>query len=315
MKTAIESSASARLSLPGFGSTLAILIKIGRLHIVAIAAMAVFTFGWLFTGRYPWLLTFVCALDWYIVNLINRIADLPEDKVNAIDGTQFVLKNRLRIEIATYTLLLMSLIVVHLYLPAITGLRLAGHVLGLCYNWPLLPGKRRLKQLFFWKNTASGIGFLITAFGYPLAAMMADHSVHFPNDINWLTVLFSAVFFYAFIQSYEILYDLRDIRGDRLVGVKSYPIVYGQKNAVLLIDGLVLFAMTVLIAGYLFSTVPWRIFIMIGAPVLQLLVYKRALLKHKKILKRDCIQITWLGVVLFIVYHLWVVAGLPGSEI
>ena len=48
------------------------LMKVGRWHIVAIATMAVFTFGWLFTGRYLWLLTLTCALDWYIVNLVNR---------------------------------------------------------------------------------------------------------------------------------------------------------------------------------------------------------------------------------------------------
>ncbi len=45
----------------------------GRFHITAIAALGVFTFGWLFTGRYQWLLTLVCALDWFIVNLTNRV--------------------------------------------------------------------------------------------------------------------------------------------------------------------------------------------------------------------------------------------------
>lgn len=313
MKAAIESSASENAVRPWPFSFIAVLIKIGRFHIVAIAAMAVFTFGWLFTGFYPWLLTFVCALDWYIVNLINRIADLPEDRINAIAGTWFVRKNRRMIEISSYTLLLTSLVIVHRYLPAITLLRLAGHILGLCYNWPVLPGKKRLKQLFFWKNTASGIGFLITVFGYPLANVITDPSVRFPNDISWPTVWFSAVFFYVFIQSYEILYDLRDIRGDRLAGVKTYPSVYGQKNAVLLIDSLIVTAIAVLTAGYLWSIVPWRIFVMIGAPVLQLPLYKRALQKHEMLLNKDCIHITWLGVVLFIIYHLWILTDLPGS--
>ena len=185
--------------------------------------------------------------------------------------------------------------------------------MGLCYNWPVLPGKKRLKQLFFWKNTASGIGFLLTVFGYPLAIVVADPGTRFPIDISWTTVCFSAVFFYAFIQSYEILYDLRDMRGDRQVGVKTYPSVLGQRKAIILIDSLIVFAMVVLTAGYVWSFVPWRVFIMICAPVLQLIVYKQALKKHKKVSKHDCIQITWLGVVLFIMYHLWVLAGLPGA--
>ena len=33
----------------------------------------------------------------------------------------------------------------------ITPLRIAYHLLGFAYNWPLLPGRRRIKQLYFWK--------------------------------------------------------------------------------------------------------------------------------------------------------------------
>jgi hypothetical protein len=43
----------------------------------------------------------------------------------------------------------------------VTGLRVAYHSLGLAYNWPLLPGGRRIKQLYFFKNSASAAGFLI----------------------------------------------------------------------------------------------------------------------------------------------------------
>ena len=68
--------------------TLLIFASIGRLHITVIAALGAFTFGWLFTGDYPWLITAVCAMDWYIVNLFNRIVDLEEDRTNAIPGNK-----------------------------------------------------------------------------------------------------------------------------------------------------------------------------------------------------------------------------------
>ena len=32
----------------------------------------------------------------------------------------------------------------------------------LAYNWPILPGRRRIKELYFFKNTASAAGFIIT---------------------------------------------------------------------------------------------------------------------------------------------------------
>ncbi len=63
---------------------------VGRLHILAIAALGTFTFGWLFTGHHPWLLAGVTAFDWFLVNLLNRVVDLAEDAQNALVGTDFV---------------------------------------------------------------------------------------------------------------------------------------------------------------------------------------------------------------------------------
>ena len=287
------------------------LTDISRLHITAIAALGVFTFGWLFTGRYPWLLTAVCALDWYIVNLTNRAVDLEEDRANKITETEFVDRNRRQLLCVVFSLLLISLVVVHFLNPFITGLRIAGHLLGAFYNWPLLPGRRRLKQLYFWKNSASAAGFLITVFGYPLATMCwGNQSYCFPPDVSWATVVFSAVFFFLFEISYEVIYDLRDIKGDAVAGIRTYPVVHGERTAIYIIDGLIFSSMAILAIGYLFAFVPWRIFIMTAAPFLQWVVYKRAL--RQGISAQDCIRITWMGVAMLIIYHMWVVAGLPG---
>jgi len=284
---------------------------ISRLHITAIAALGVFTFGWLFTGVYPWLLTAVCALDWFIVNLINRTVDLEEDKANIIMETGFVDRNRRLLKRIALMLLLVSLVVVHFLNPAITGLRIACHLLGAFYNWPLLPGRRRLKQLYFWKNNASAVGFLITVFGYPLATGWWGHrSHHFPPGVTWETVVFAAVFFFLFEISYEVIYDLRDVKGDALAGIRTYPVVHGERAAIYIVDGLIFSCMAVLAIGYLFDFVPWRIFIMIAAPFLQLVVYKHAL--RRGISAKDCIRITWMGVAMLLVYHMWVIADLPG---
>jgi len=284
---------------------------IGRLHITAIAAMGVFTFGWLFSGVYPWLLTAVCALDWYIVNLINRTVDLKEDSVNIVIETDFIDRNRRLLIGVVFMFLLISLVVVHLLNPAITVLRIAFHLLGAFYNWPLLPGRRRLKQLYFWKNNASAVGFLITVFGYPLATMRWGNGLHgFMPGITWGTVVFSAVFFYLFEISYEVIYDLRDLKGDALADIRTYPVVHGERTSVYIVDGLIFSSMAVLAVGYLFDVVPWRIFIMITAPFLQLVVYKHAL--RRGLSARDCIRITWMGVGMLIIYHIWIMAGLPG---
>ncbi len=99
-----------------------------------------------------------------------------------------------------------TLAAVHFINPAITPFRAAFHVLGLFYNWPWLPGRRRLKQLYFIKNNASAAGFMITLFGYPLAPLLrTSGGWFFPPQITWATVVLTGLFFFLFEVSYEII--------------------------------------------------------------------------------------------------------------
>ncbi|NNK86104.1 MAG: UbiA family prenyltransferase, partial [Desulfobacterales bacterium] len=123
-------------------------------------------------------------------------------------------------------------------------------------------------------------------------------------------VMFSAIFFYLFEISYEVIYDLRDVKGDAVAGIRTYPVVHGISKAIHIVDGLIFTSIAVLSMGYLLTLVPWRIFVMGAAPFLQLVFYKNAM--RRGITAKDCIRITWMGVTMLVIYHLWVVAGLPG---
>lgn len=289
---------------------LATLASISRLHIVAIATLGTFTFGWLFTGRYPWLAAGLTALDWFIVNLLNRVVDLPEDRINAIHGTDFVARNRRAIVVVGAALLVGSLALTLLLLPLwLTVLRAGYHLLGVAYNWGIGSGGRRIKQLYVFKNTASAAGFLLTVFGYPLA--LANAATGYPPGVSSATIVASAVFFFLFELSYEVIYDLRDAPGDARANVRTFPVVHGERGAMRIIDGLIIGSMAVLSGGYAAGIVPWRVFVMILAPAIQLVGYKRAV-RRGGVSKAFCIGITWLGAGLLFAYHLWVVAGLPG---
>lgn len=291
---------------------LELLISVGRLHIVAIASMAALTFGWVFTGRYLWLMVGVCALDWFVVNLLNRVVDLKEDQLNAITGTELVGRHRRTILGLGFGLLVTSLVAVHLVAPAVTPLRVAGHLLGLAYNWPLLPGRRRLKRLYLVKNLASASAMVLTVFGYPLSqAGFGLQPDALEPDITPATIAVTIAFFFLFELSYEVIYDLRDAEGDRAAGVRSFAVVHGERGALRIIDSLIAASLIVFTAGFVLGMVPWRLFIMGAAPLLQLVTYK--LMWRRGISSWDCVNLTWLGAVLFIVYHVWELLGLPGA--
>lgn len=292
-------------------SALQLFASVSRLHIIAIAALGTLTFGWLFTGRYFFVLSGLCALDWYIVNILNRVVDLAEDKQNAIVGTGFVERHRKGILGLGFSLLALSFALTYWLAPAITPYRLGYHALGLTYNWRLLPGRRRVKDLYFFKNTASAVGFLLTVFCYPLAHAFGDIGLTaLAPGISAASIALAGGFFFLFELSYEVLYDLRDIEGDAREGVKTYPVVHGEATAIKIVDGLLLASAAFLIGGYIAGPIPWRLFVMVAAPALQLALYKRWI--KTGLSSGHCIALTWIGAGLLAVYHLWIVLGLPG---
>lgn len=290
-------------------SAFATLASISRLHIIAIAAAGTLTFGWLFTGHRPWTLALVVALDWFVVNLLNRVVDLEEDETNAIVGTAFVARHRRAVLVVGIASLVASLPAVHLVLPAITPWRLAYHTLGVAYNWPLIPFIGRIKSLYFWKNTASAVGFLITLFAYPLVTA-AHGGVALVEGMTPLTIGLTAAYFMTFELSYEVIYDLRDVDGDRQAGVRSYAAVHGPKTAARIAYGLMLTSMITLAVGYGAGLLPWRVFVMIVAPALQWVLARRLL--RVGLTSAHCVGLTWLGAAMLAAYNVWIALGLPG---
>ena len=54
-------------------------LAIARYHIVLVAMAAAIVFGWIFTERHLWALAVVVGIDWFLINLMNRITDVDED--------------------------------------------------------------------------------------------------------------------------------------------------------------------------------------------------------------------------------------------
>ncbi|OGQ13502.1 MAG: hypothetical protein A2138_16940 [Deltaproteobacteria bacterium RBG_16_71_12] len=282
---------------------LALSASIARLHIVAIGALGVLTFGFAFTGARPWLVAGLAALDWFVVNLLNRVVDLREDIANGITGADVVARHR-RLALAVgVAVLVASLVATALLAPLLLVPRIAFHALGFAYNWPLA-GRRRIKQRYFWKNLASATGFLLTCFALPL---LAAPSVLVSSE----TIGATALFFLLFELSYEVLYDLRDVEGDRLADVKSYPVVHGVEVGWRIAWGLMLCSSVVAFGAFALGLVPWRIAIMGTAPLIQLGWSARV--RRRGITSRDCIGVTWIGVALLAGWHVWEALGLPGA--
>lgn len=281
-----------------------------RYHIVAIAMVAAVVFGWLLSGEYHWDLALVVGADWFVINLANRVTDIDEDLANDIRGTRRIASHR------GFTIGVCAAVVVGSFAwswqrwPELTGYRIAVQALGLIYNFRLIPwpgGWTRLKELYLFKNTGSSAIFVLTCFAYPVVVG--------GGVASWPTLLTLAGFFVLFELTYEILYDLRDLEGDRAGGIPTFPVVHGPERAVQIIDGLLIAASVVLIAGFATASIGARELLMLAAPGIQLGFYRWRI--KRGLSASDCIWLTHLGTGLLLFYLLgnrvWLELGLPAN--
>ena len=288
------------------------ILAIARYHILMVAMAATAAFGWIATGERPWALTLVVAVDWFLINLMNRITDIDEDLRNGICGTARVARRRRALTIGSGVLMASSFAVTHAVWPALTPYRVAVQLIGVGYNYRVVPtprGLSRFKEIYFLKNFGSSVLFVLTCFVYPLAA------ASFVRVVPWSTIIVLALFFVPFELTYEILYDMRDLEGDRLGKIPTYPVVHGLEPSRRIIDALLALASAILVSGFVARIIGVREVLMLFAPMAQFLFYRPRY--RRGLTSRDCIVLTHIGtaqLVAFIVgTALWSRAGLPAN--
>lgn len=283
------------------------LASLSRFHIIFIAIGGSLVFGWLLTGSFQPALAALVGIDWFLVNFVNRVVDQKEDRVNRISQTDFAGRHGRGMLLAALLIFSASFSVHLFWMPLLALPRLGYHFLGLIYNFKLIPGfgggKVRLKDLYFFKNSASCCGFLITLFAYPLVAG------NLAPGVTALYVIVLAAFFALFELSFEAIYDMRDLAGDRAAGVASYPVIHGEAWTARLVILLNLAAIYVLLLAAAFQVIAWKEFIMSAACALQLAIFIRA--SRRGVNTTDCICITWIFAAQLAAYCIWIMLGLP----
>jgi 4-hydroxybenzoate polyprenyltransferase len=282
-----------------------------RIHIVTIAFCATLTFGYVFKGAYPLGLALLCGFDWCIVNLLNRATDVDEDRLNGIAATEFVARHARVLVLASLGALIASIAWGFVVLSSTHAwVRVVFHALGLGYSYRVVPtprGLRRFKDLYVLKNSMSAVMFVLSVGFYPLLGVPG------PLTLSPAGVVSVLVFFFLFEHTFEVLYDLRDVVGDRALSVPTYPVVHGAHVSAQIIYGLCLASVVVLVSARAARMVLTREMLMVAAPVTQALFLRKR--GPDGITRSDCIGATFAGAALLLVYlagtALWQRAGLP----
>ncbi len=213
-------SKSRRAYIPRIGDLISFLMVSSVFTAFTSLTMLYFSFIILDVALNPILL---CAMFFviYSVYSLNKVTDREEDAINMPARSIFVAGNErflLTLAIASYiAALLLGLI----ESPFAAGILLVPFLSGIVYSTNSLSiiGIPRLKDIFLVKS-------LIVAFSLAVCAAFLP-ALHLPN---YAKLCFIFPFFFSKVFINTVLFDVRDVEGDTLNGVKTIPVVIGVKR-------------------------------------------------------------------------------------
>jgi len=157
----------------------------------------------------------------------NKLTDIKEDEVNNPERVRYVKRLAKALKYSVMLSFVMTLV-----LGAFSGIGailvlIFPIVAGVLYSVRILPGRRRLKDITGVKNLIIAITWASgTAFLPYIAA----------GGIDFLEVFLVYYFFFMKSLINTMLFDVRDIEGDSINGIKTIPVKLGlEKSRILLI--------------------------------------------------------------------------------
>lgn len=164
---------------------------------------------------YPLFIAFVMPM---VVYNLNRLTDIEEDKVNVPDRTQFVEKYSKYLAIISICAYIVGLVYAFTEDLQLFTLSLIYPGLGVIYS------VFRTKKYLYVKNLIVGV-----AWGTIPIVTGSYYGEIFNNVVLFLFAFFTSSWFIN-----TIIFDIKDIEGDRAEGVRTVPNTYGLQSTKLI---------------------------------------------------------------------------------
>ena len=191
-------------------------------------------------------------VDYVILTLVvaficqwNRLTDQQEDRINCPEDLDIAMRDSRKIRLFCYTAAASAIALVILATTnwLVSAALLLAFALGFFYSTPLMPWKssKRIKDLFLFKNLSSAIGWSIGTILYP--ALQS----HYIPDGKLLT---AALYMAASTMTYEMIWDMRDVKGDGEAGINTIPVRVGLSGTKRLVVELQAFAVLLILTAF-----------------------------------------------------------------
>lgn len=203
-----------------------LLIFESSIYVSLQAALYIIISSLFFSIQTDWILFLIVFMNAFFVYTINKYTDIEEDKINKPFRYEFFMKYRKIVIPLAIISIILSVFLSLFYSPIIVFLTILPFILGIFYSIKLIPhsiskNKRRLKDIFLGKN-------FTVSFGWATRVL-------YILPLIGLKIELISFFFYVLILEFiaNIAFDVRDVEGDKITGIKTLPAAIGVHKSLL----------------------------------------------------------------------------------
>lgn len=157
---------------------------------------------------------------------LNKLTDIAEDQINMPERVNFVGGRRRFILFTALGAYMLSVPLAFLVTPLALPIVFIPLLTNLLYSSRLLPGVPRLKDIPIMKNL-----FVAISWATVCTLLPASDIFSLPKTAVLLVLYFMLV--KVFINT--VLYDVRDVKGDREAGIKTIPGLLGNRKTMVML--------------------------------------------------------------------------------
>ena len=187
-------------------------------------------------------LCFTVFLMTFSVYGLNKLTDLNEDSINMPERIAYISRRKRMVLYYSIGAYVLCVIIAFFQNPKVVPLELVPIVANVAYSSRLIPGFPRLKDIPIMKNVTVAVSWAVVCTLIP--------GIHIePVQKGLIAIIIYFMIVRDFIAT--VLYDIRDVEGDKRSGIRTMPVILGTKKTakILLVLNSTLLPLLPLISG------------------------------------------------------------------
>jgi 4-hydroxybenzoate polyprenyltransferase len=172
---------------------------------------------------------FVVFLVVFSVYSLNKFTDVKEDEINMPERTRFISRRKNIVLFSALGAYMLAIVLTVLVKPSALPVVFIPLVTNAIYGSKLIPWIPRLKDIPVMKNFVVALSWALVVVLFPAV-----------GTIDILNGAILIIFYFVSVKYFinTVLFDIRDVKGDREMGIKTMPVILGVRKTLIILLGI-----------------------------------------------------------------------------